>query len=68
MSKEENVINIKIADKYYSIAVCGTHGKTTITNMIKHVLSNIDDVSYLVGDGQGKGSPHSKYFVMYLYQ
>ena len=52
-----------LCDKYYSIAVCGTHGKTTITNMIKHVLSNIDDVSYLVGDGQGKGSPHSKYFV-----
>ena len=52
-----------LCDKYYSIAVCGTHGKTTITNMIKHVLSNVDDVSYLVGDGQGKGNPLSKYFV-----
>ena len=52
-----------ICDKYYSIAVCGTHGKTTITNMIKHVLSNIDNVSYLVGDGQGKAHKDSKYFV-----
>lgn len=52
-----------LCDKYYSIAVCGTHGKTTITNMIQHVLSNIDDVSYLVGDGHGKGSKTSKYFV-----
>jgi UDP-N-acetylmuramate--alanine ligase len=52
-----------IADKYYSIAVCGTHGKTTITNMIKHVLSDIDNVSYLVGDGTGKAYKDSKYFV-----
>lgn len=52
-----------LCDKYYSIAVCGTHGKTTITNMIKHVLSSIDDVSYLVGDGNGKGNTTSKYFV-----
>ena len=52
-----------ISDKYYSIAVCGTHGKTTITNMIKHVLSAIDNVSYLVGDGTGKAYKDSKYFV-----
>ena len=52
-----------VCDKYYSIAVCGTHGKTTITNMIKHVLANVDNVSYLVGDGQGKACKDSKYFV-----
>ena len=52
-----------IADKYYSIAVCGTHGKTTITNMISHVLKTIDNPSYLVGDGTGKASKDSKYFI-----
>ena len=52
-----------IADKYYSIAVCGTHGKTTITNMIRHVLSCADNVSYLVGDGTGRAFKDSKYFV-----
>ena len=50
-------------DKYYSIAVCGTHGKTTTTNMIKHVLSSTYDISYLVGDGQGKAYPNGNFFV-----
>ena len=50
-------------DKYYSIAVCGTHGKTTTTNMIKHVLSSNYDTSYLVGDGQGKAYPNGNFFV-----
>ena len=52
-----------INDKYYSIAICGTHGKTTTSNMIKHVLSAVDDVSYLIGDGQGKASKRGKFFV-----
>lgn len=50
-------------DRYFSIAVCGTHGKTTTTNMIKHVLSQIYPISYLVGDGQGKGDKNAQYFV-----
>lgn len=52
-----------IASKYYSIAVCGTHGKTTTSNMIRHVLSKIDEVGYLIGDGTGKAQKNSKYFV-----
>lgn len=52
-----------ISEKYYSIAVCGTHGKTTITNMIKHVLSTIFPISYLIGDGQGKAASNAKYFI-----
>ena len=58
----QEALNI-ISEKYYSIAVCGTHGKTTITNMIKHVLSSKQKVSYLIGDGQGKANKDSKYFV-----
>lgn len=50
-------------DAFYSIAVCGTHGKTTTTNMIKHVLSNFEKTTYLVGDGQGHGEQKAKYFV-----
>lgn len=65
---DKKVINYQEAlsflnDKYYSIAVCGTHGKTTTTNMIKHVLSSIYETSYLVGDGQGKAYPNGNYFV-----
>lgn len=49
--------------KCYSIAVCGTHGKTTTTNMIKNVLDSIFPCSYLVGDGQGKGVINASYFI-----
>ena len=52
-----------ISEKYYSIAVCGTHGKTTISNMIKHVLSSKYKTSYLIGDGQGKAVKDGRYFV-----
>ena len=65
---DKKVINYQEAlsflnNKYYSIAVCGTHGKTTTTNMIKHVLSSIYETSYLVGDGQGKAYPNGNFFV-----
>ena len=50
-------------DSLYSIAVCGTHGKTTTTNMIKHILSFFEPINYLVGDGNGHASLKSKYFV-----
>lgn len=53
----------KLNDMYYSIAICGTHGKTTITNMIKHVLGQLEPLTYLVGDGQGHGDNHARYFV-----
>ena len=52
-----------LVDKYYSIAVCGTHGKTTTTNMIKQVLSDFYLTSYLIGDGQGYAHPLTEYFV-----
>ena len=50
-------------DSFYSIAVCGTHGKTTTTNMIKHILSFFEPINYLVGDGNGHASLKSKYIV-----
>ena len=53
----------ELRKNYYSIAVCGTHGKTTTTNMIKHILSKVDKVSYLIGDGSGRAFKDGKYFV-----
>ena len=53
----------ELCNNYYSIAICGTHGKTTTTNMVRHILSKIGKVSYLVGDGNGKAYKDSKYFV-----
>lgn len=66
--KDKKIVGYQelIADlekKCYSIAVCGTHGKTTTTNMIKCVLDRIFPCSYLIGDGQGKGVINASYFI-----
>lgn len=49
--------------KYKSIAVTGSHGKTSTTGLLAHVLSQIHPISYLIGDGTGLGHHDSKYFV-----
>ncbi|EIT85490.1 UDP-N-acetylmuramate--L-alanine ligase [Fictibacillus macauensis ZFHKF-1] len=49
--------------KYTGIAVTGSHGKTSTTGLLAHVLGSAEPTSYLIGDGTGKGVPDSKYFV-----
>lgn len=46
-----------------SVAITGTHGKTSTTGLLAHVLSGYEPLSYLIGDGTGKGVEDSKYFV-----
>lgn len=48
---------------FVSMGVAGAHGKTSTTGILSHVLSNITDTSYLIGDGTGRGSKGAKYFV-----
>ncbi|WP_284139862.1 MULTISPECIES: UDP-N-acetylmuramate--L-alanine ligase [unclassified Virgibacillus] len=49
--------------QYTSIAVTGAHGKTSTTGLLAHVLDHAFPISYLIGDGTGKGHVDSKYFV-----
>ncbi|MGL4337799.1 MAG: UDP-N-acetylmuramate--L-alanine ligase [Turicibacter sp.] len=51
-----------LASLYTSIAISGTHGKTTTTGLLSHVLRLNHKTSYLIGDGTGKGVEDSKYF------
>ncbi|SFB36988.1 UDP-N-acetylmuramate--L-alanine ligase [Lentibacillus halodurans] len=48
--------------QYTSIAVTGAHGKTSTTGLLAHVLDASYPISYLIGDGTGKGHVESKYF------
>lgn len=48
---------------FVSMGVAGAHGKTSTTGILSHVLSNITDTSYLIGDGTGRGLKGAKYFV-----
>ncbi|KAF1298661.1 UDP-N-acetylmuramate--L-alanine ligase [Enterococcus sp. JM4C] len=47
---------------YTSIAVTGSHGKTSTTGLLSHVLSGIKPTSYLIGDGTGHGDPNAEFF------
>ncbi|TQS75434.1 UDP-N-acetylmuramate--L-alanine ligase [Ornithinibacillus gellani] len=49
--------------QYTSIAVTGAHGKTSTTGLLAHVLDEAFPISYLIGDGTGKGHVDSRYFV-----
>ncbi|SET80257.1 UDP-N-acetylmuramate--L-alanine ligase [Oceanobacillus limi] len=49
--------------QYTSIAVTGAHGKTSTTGLLAHVLNQNFPISYLIGDGTGKGHVDSEYFV-----
>ncbi|WP_430784717.1 UDP-N-acetylmuramate--L-alanine ligase [Virgibacillus flavescens] len=49
--------------QYTSIAIAGAHGKTSTTGLLAHVLGETYPISYLIGDGTGKGHVDSEYFV-----
>lgn len=50
--------------KHTSIAVTGSHGKTSTTGLLAHVVSQIEPSSYLIGDGTGHGDVDAKYFIL----
>ncbi|MBV7390331.1 MULTISPECIES: UDP-N-acetylmuramate--L-alanine ligase [Enterococcus] len=52
----------KFIQPYTSVAVTGSHGKTSTTGLLSHVLSGIAPTSYLIGDGTGHGEPDAKFF------
>lgn len=49
-------------ENFTSIAITGSHGKTTTTGLLSHVFSGIEPTSYLIGDGTGHGEKDAKYF------
>lgn len=52
----------KLVNDYTSVAVTGSHGKTSTTGLLAHVLDESVPTSYLIGDGTGKGHENSEYF------
>ncbi|XJS11319.1 UDP-N-acetylmuramate--L-alanine ligase [Aerococcaceae bacterium WGS1372] len=49
---------------YTSIAVTGSHGKTSTTGLLSHTLKNLAPTSYLIGDGTGYGDETATYFAL----
>lgn len=54
----------ELSNEFVSVSVTGSHGKTSTTGLLSHVLSGIKDTSYLIGDGTGKGVKDADYFVL----
>lgn len=52
-----------LMEKYVSIAVAGTHGKTTTTGMAYHLFKDFAKTSVLIGDGTGHAVKNAKYFI-----
>ena len=53
----------EIVQMHTSIGVSGTHGKTSTTGILAHVMGEAAPTSYLIGDGEGKGVKDSRFFV-----
>lgn len=54
----------ELLEQYKSVAVTGSHGKTTTTGLLSHVLKQLKPTSYLIGDGTGMGLEEAEYFVL----
>lgn len=48
---------------FVSVAVTGSHGKTSTTGLLAHVFSGVKPTAFLIGDGTGKGEKDAEYFV-----
>lgn len=49
-------------EQFTSVGVTGSHGKTSTTGLLAHVISGYAPSSYLIGDGTGKGVENAQYF------
>ncbi len=53
-----------ITSLFETTSVCGTHGKTTTSLLISHILTNSIGCNYFVGDGSGYANPKNKLFII----
>lgn len=62
--KKYNEIMGEVIDLFKTIGVSGTHGKTTTSSIIKHVLEQTIGCNYFIGAGDGYATKNNEYFVV----
>ena len=53
-----------VIDMFESIGAAGTHGKTSTSSMLRHLLEGTVGCNYFIGAGDGFASLDNKYFVV----
>lgn len=54
----------ELSRQFQTICVAGTHGKTTTSSMISHILTNTKGCNYFIGDGTGYARRENELFVL----
>lgn len=62
--KKYNDILGDLSRQFKTICVSGTHGKTTTTTLISHILKNTKGCNYFIGDGTGAASSINSLFAL----
>lgn len=53
-----------LTNKFRTVSVTGTHGKTTTSSMISYIIDNTIGCNYFIGDGRGHANKENELFVI----
>ena len=62
--KKYNEILGEITGMFETVCVSGTHGKTTTSSLITHIMNGVEDVNYFIGDGSGYAKKDNRMFII----